>query len=344
MAERLVDLVVRNCPTRSYGDALEIGCGASSLAPGLLESVSVDNWVANDIVPVADAFRKAVENLPLKHYRFVQGDMEQVELPGQQDLIVSNAAFQWATSLEGLLERLVGKLAFGGVLAFSTFGPENLREVRELTGLSLEYTEPSAYASIMQDWGEVLCVEDEPSVIEFASPVDVLRHLKQTGVNSLVRRAWTPGDLRLFSERYQSRFSVASGFSSKTDVCVCPGVPRRSACAEAGQVRTPVLRGKGIDPNGTDSGPAREDARPPVAETNATECSAAREDAGPPERPKAVRNGGRASSRAADGTSEKRFKSVPFETEPGSEASGAGVSLTYHPVYVVFRRHGLEES
>ncbi len=213
MAERLVDLLVQTCADSSYGNVLEVGCGASSLAPALLKHVSVENWVANDIVPVAEGFHEAVGNLPLKSCSFLQGDMEHVEFPGQQDLIVSNAAFQWAISLGELLERLFDKLSCDGVLAFSTFGPENLREMRELTGLSLDYVESSTYASLMPDRGEILCVEDEPAVVEFDSAVDVLRHLKQTGVNSLARRAWTPGDLRSFSERYHSRFSHGAGVS-----------------------------------------------------------------------------------------------------------------------------------
>jgi malonyl-CoA O-methyltransferase len=267
MAERLVDLLLRYCPERSYGNVLEIGCGTASLAPELLKHVSIDNWVANDIVPLAEDLYKAVGKLPLKHYSFLHGDMEHVDFPGEQDLIVSNAAIQWATSFADLFEHLVQKLSRGGVLAFSTFGPENLREVSELTGLSLNYVESSTYASLMPDRGEILCVEDEPAVVEFDSAVDVLRHLKQTGVNSLARRAWTPGDLRSFSEEYHARFTVPSGSSCKTDVPV-----------HTGQVRTPVLQGKETE-----------------------ECGS--------------------------GTTR-----------------GAGVSLTYHPVYVVFRRHGLEGS
>ena len=214
MAERLVELVLDCCSVRKFGNVLELGCGVSSMAPVLLKHVSVDHWVANDIVPMGDTFGKIARKLPLKRHSFIEGDMEVVDLPAGQDLIVSNAAIQWVESLDTLLARLVRKLSPGGILAFSTFGPENLQEIREITGLSLDYLDCSQYASLLVSENvELLVAKDEPISVPFVSPVEVLRHLKKTGVNSLSRRAWTRRDLRSFTEKYESLFCVAEGVS-----------------------------------------------------------------------------------------------------------------------------------
>ena len=58
------------------------------------------------------------------------------------------------------------------------------------------------------------------------------------------------------------------------------------------------------------------------ADTSGTHLSPAREDARPPERGEGVTNGGRASSRAANGTSGKRLKSAPFGADPEALLSG----------------------
>jgi hypothetical protein len=41
----------------------------------------------------------------------------------------------------------------------------------------------------------------------FDSPLEVLKHIKATGVNSLHRQVWTPGRLRRFVDDYKQIFS-----------------------------------------------------------------------------------------------------------------------------------------
>jgi malonyl-ACP O-methyltransferase BioC len=206
MAKHLARLVEQETKYSSFSKVLELGCGSSPLAPLLLDHVSVDRWVANDLVPMQDELRATMQKLPLKEFEYLQGDMEKLDLPNQQNLIVSNAAFQWLADPMVFLPRLAELLAPGGVLAFSTFGPENLREIRELTGVSLKYISGSDYTSVLSGAGSILCREERLSTVAFDSPADILRHLKQTGVNALVRKAWTKGDLSEFSDAYRAKF------------------------------------------------------------------------------------------------------------------------------------------
>ena len=56
-----------------------------------------------------------------------------------------------------------------------------------------------------------LGVTEENTVrLEFASPMDVLRHLKDTGVTGLKKEPWTRGRLESFCRRYAEEFPAAS--------------------------------------------------------------------------------------------------------------------------------------
>jgi malonyl-CoA O-methyltransferase len=62
----------------------------------------------------------------------VCADLEQLPLAtASVDLVYSNAALQWCTDLEGTLRDLRRILRPGGLLMFSTFGPDTLRELRQ---------------------------------------------------------------------------------------------------------------------------------------------------------------------------------------------------------------------
>jgi malonyl-CoA O-methyltransferase len=208
MAKYLLELLSSSTTIRSFKKVLELGCGVSTMAPEFLKAMSADTWVANDIVQVENEFRESVKDLELEESRFLCGDMEDIDLPGDQNLIISNAAIQWTKEPEVFLASIVKKLAPGGIFAFSTFGPENLCEMRELTGLSLDYLPSSAYPPIFSAYGRILCQENLKSVIKFDSPLDVLKHLRATGTNSLARQSWTKGSVKKFSDLYRAKFAI----------------------------------------------------------------------------------------------------------------------------------------
>ena len=211
MAGHLTRLLLQASPVRSYPNVLELGCGPRSMALQLLPHISTGNWTANDIAPVEDSFHETARMLGIKQHSFILGDMETIDLPGEQDLIVSNATIQWISEPALFTAGLVEKLAPGGMLAISTFGPDNLHEIKELTGLSLNYSSSSEYRSALASKGSLLCFREERTVMKFASPRDILRHLKRTGTNGLARRSWTRGDLVAFSRAYIDRFSENGG-------------------------------------------------------------------------------------------------------------------------------------
>ncbi|MCF6282642.1 MAG: malonyl-ACP O-methyltransferase BioC [Candidatus Polarisedimenticolaceae bacterium] len=67
----------------------------------------------------------------LRRPRCICGDMEQLPLADQTvDFIYSNAALQWSNDLEKTFREFKRVLKPGGLLMFTTFGPDTLHELR----------------------------------------------------------------------------------------------------------------------------------------------------------------------------------------------------------------------
>ena len=123
-------------------------------------------------------------------------------IEGKYDLIISNAAFQWVENLESFIKLLVSKLNDGGVLLFSTFGPENFREVNFVLGKTLPYYSANELQEIIKDYKNI--VEQEMHVMAFKTPKDILKHIKSTGVNALEMVSWTKTDMQKFENGYNN--------------------------------------------------------------------------------------------------------------------------------------------
>ncbi len=188
---------------------LEAGCGTGILTTLLEQSLHYQELLLVDLVPECETFH---QNRPRS--RFLAGDMECLPLPQGLDLCVSNAVFQWFAQPALFLRHLAQALRPGGMLAFTTFGPQNLQEVAELTGHGLAYPSRKAWEMMLRQEGyEILRQEESLSLLRFPRPADVLRHLKATGVTATGQGAppWTRGKLQAFQEEYARRFPEPGG-------------------------------------------------------------------------------------------------------------------------------------
>ena len=131
--------------------------------------------------------------------------------PGRFDLVVSASAFQWMRDLRGFFHRLAGLLQPGGCLLFNTFLPDNLFEIRTLTGRGLDYPTAAELGSWLSSDFEVKRCEEKTICFTFTSPVEVLRHLKATGVTATGNHLWTKGRLEQFRKQYIEQFSTPDG-------------------------------------------------------------------------------------------------------------------------------------
>ena len=208
MAEELLDALRRIHPA-GFGRVLEIGCGSGLLTERFLKRFTAETLIANDLVEECGLLvEEIVQQHSSAHFTFAGGDIEALaDLPSDLDLVLSNATFQWLHDFDGFAARLKTLLKPNGLLAFSTFGTENCREILDLTGNSLTYRPFQEVLASLQAHFDVLFSTEEIVPLHFASPMDVLRHLRLTGVNGVSsQKSWTKADLAHFEQTYRERF------------------------------------------------------------------------------------------------------------------------------------------
>lgn len=133
---------------------------------------------------------------------FLPCDAETLDFPQGTDLITSCSTLQWFADTERFFARCHRFLSDGGILAFSTFGKKNMREIHTLTGHGLEYLSLDNLKVLLSPRFEILYAEEEIVSLPFGTPLEVLRHLKQTGVTGTEKRVWTCGRLQSFCDEY----------------------------------------------------------------------------------------------------------------------------------------------
>lgn len=188
---------------------LEIGCGSGCLTRALMARIDGGDWTLNDLCA---HWRPALEELAAgRACRFLFGDAERLPLGGPYDLIASASALQWMRDLPAFLRELRQRLAPGGFLLFNTFTPDNLKEIRLLTGEGLDYPSVESLADWLSSFFSVRRMEESAITLTFPDPLSVLRHLKYTGVTGNASVAWTRGEQARFCEAYRERFLTVDG-------------------------------------------------------------------------------------------------------------------------------------
>ena len=134
-------------------------------------------------------------------------DAETLEFPQETDLITSCSTLQWFADTKRFFTRCHRFLSDGGILAFSTFGKQNMQEIHTLTGNGLEYLPLDSLKKLLSPLFEIIYAEEEIVILTFGTPLEVLQHLKQTGVTGTEKRVWTRGRLQNFCNEYIRMYS-----------------------------------------------------------------------------------------------------------------------------------------
>jgi malonyl-ACP O-methyltransferase BioC len=209
---------------------LEAGCGTGFFTRECVRRMDVERLFLNDLVEEAlpvlrehlkrgifsetafskqDTIAQSPVYQPPGVIELLPGDAETVPLPADLDAVVSASTLQWFADVPRFFGRVAGALRDGGWLVFSTFGPENLHEIRALTGRGLCYPDLERLRGwLAERHFEIAALEEERLEQAFARPRDVLRHLQQTGVTGTGEDSfrWTPGSLRAFERDYAARY------------------------------------------------------------------------------------------------------------------------------------------
>jgi malonyl-ACP O-methyltransferase BioC len=185
---------------------LEIGCGTGLLTRNILPLFVDARYYLNDINEKVEALMPAL--FPAGNFTFIGGDAQTVDLPCGIDLLVSSSTIQWFDNLSAFAQKAHQSLSHGGYMFVSTFGKNNLKEIRKLTGTGLEYSSVELLRDIFSSGFEILHLSEEEIPVSFDSSTEILSHFRRTGVNAncsgIVR---TQSGLRSFCNSYDKMFS-----------------------------------------------------------------------------------------------------------------------------------------
>lgn len=103
--------------------------------------------------------------------------------PESVNLLLSSSTLQWFHSPERFVAEAYRVLRKGGIAAFALYGEGTFSQLRELTGVSLRYPSLAALKAALPADAIIEVGETESISMDFASPKELLRHLRETGVN-----------------------------------------------------------------------------------------------------------------------------------------------------------------
>lgn len=181
---------------------LDLGCG-----PGRASSAMKKRWPKAQVVAMDQAL-PMLRQVP-RHTRFwrpvrrVCGEATQLPFAdGSFDLVFSSLCLQWVADLPRALAELRRVLREGGLLVFSSFGPETLVELREAYLQAGETQPPLSDFAALQQVGDALVaagfrdpvLDRDLYTLTYPDLKALMRELRAIGANDA--RAERPRGLR----------------------------------------------------------------------------------------------------------------------------------------------------
>lgn len=170
---------------------LDVGAGTGTASAVLARRYRGARVIALDLAHAM--LRQARRRAPwFGRMRCVCGDMERLPLADASvDMIFSNLALQWSNDPGTVFAEFRRVLRPGGVLLFSTFGPDTLKELRASWAAVDGHTHVSAFID-MHDLGDALLrarladpvMDVERIVMTYPDAVKLMRDLKDIGAHN----------------------------------------------------------------------------------------------------------------------------------------------------------------
>jgi malonyl-CoA O-methyltransferase len=216
---------------------LDLGCGTGQCIPGLMTHYRSAEMVALDIA-LPMLVRARSRGRWLRRPRCVCADA--ARLPFRDacfDLVFSNLMLQWCIDLEMVFKELQRVLRPGGLLLFTTLGPDTLRELRDSWARVDGYTHVNMFQD-MHDVGDALVrarfsdpvMDVERLTLTYPDLWQLMRELKLIGAHNVTagRPRGLTGKAHIYrlTEAYESfrekgvlpaSYEIVNGHAWKTD-------------------------------------------------------------------------------------------------------------------------------
>ncbi len=181
------------------GSILDIGAGTGFATYALHKRFPKADITALDIASTMLAVAKS--RLPLvsklkKKISFVNAEAECLPFADDSmDLIYSNLTLQWVTSLDIALQECQRVLKPGGMLLFSTFGPDTLKELRQSWQSVDQYSHVNDFID-MHDVGDAMMrarfaepvMDVENFTLTYSNVYQLMHDLKAIGAHNVTSR------------------------------------------------------------------------------------------------------------------------------------------------------------
>ncbi|MDO4789354.1 MAG: methyltransferase domain-containing protein [Porphyromonas sp.] len=197
---RMEELLPASLPS---GAIFEVGCGTGFLSRILAKHYPSHPLLLNDLCPEVE------ESLEL-YSEFIPGDAEHLSWNNGLAMVASSSCIQWWHRPMSFFPKAYDSLTSNGILLFSTFGPEQMHELKALLpSATLSYDSLSTLQESLENAGfKNICIYQERTTLFFDSFLMLLKHLKQTGVNGIRQEdSLTPGRIKEIEQLYRKTFS-----------------------------------------------------------------------------------------------------------------------------------------
>ncbi|MEZ5479874.1 MAG: malonyl-ACP O-methyltransferase BioC [Thiolinea sp.] len=213
IGERLLERLdwVKMAPER----IVDLGCGTGMISAALLKRYKKAQVIGLDLAWNMVQLTRQRGNW-LRKPQGICADVAQLPLRDHSiDLMLSNLMLQWCNDLPAVCRELARALQPGGLLLFSTFGPDTLKELRSSWSQVDQYTHASQFID-MHDVGDALLqagfhdpvVDMEMITLTYTEVRGLLKDLKGIGANNATagRNRGLTGRQRLqaFFEAYEA--------------------------------------------------------------------------------------------------------------------------------------------
>lgn len=201
------------------GTILDAGCGTGRASVELARRYRGARLTALDLseAMLAQAGRK--QRLFRKFQR-VCGDLACLPLTSNShDMVISNLALHWCGGLDQAMSEFARVLRPGGLLSFSTFGPDTLGELRAAWAAADKHNHVNLFVD-MHDIGDALVragfadpvLDVEHITVNYRSLPELMQDLKATGERNVTAGRppglSTPRQIKALVEAYEANRSA----------------------------------------------------------------------------------------------------------------------------------------